>query len=130
MRTEVIDYLVSAPLHSYNFSRELPFEEGGSPLYLKNPKTIYVDTANKDVTQLFATLDGDSIHVETQTVTLYFSNDAKDTPANYDDLVEYLVKGKDIGTTQGFNDRSVDVSTVVDGDLTVTTVEYSYTKLR
>lgn len=130
MRTEVIDYLVSAPLHSYNFSRELPFEEGGSPLYLKNPKTIYVDTANKDVTQLFATLQGDSIHVETQTVTLYFSNDAKDTPANYDDLVEYLVKGKDIGTTQGFNDRSVDVSTVVDGDLTVTTVEYSYTKLR
>lgn len=130
MRTEVIDYLVSAPLHSYNFSRELPFEEGGSPLYLKNPKTIYVDTENKDVTQLFATLQGDSIHVETQTVTLYFSNDAKDTPANYDDLVEYLVKGKDIGTTQGFNDRSVDVSTVVDGDLTVTTVEYSYTKLR
>lgn len=130
MRTEVIDYLVSAPLHSYNFSRELPFEEGGTPLYLKNPKTIYVDTVNKDVRQLFATLQGDSIHVETQTVTVYFSNDAKNTPANYDDLIEYLVKGKDIETTQGFNDTSVDISTEVDGDLTVTTVEYQYTKIR
>lgn len=130
MRTEVIDYLVSAPLHSYNFSRELPFEEGGTPLYLKNPKTIYVDTVNKDVRQLFATLQGDSIHLETQTVTVYFSNDAKNTPANYDDLVEYLVKGKDIEPTQGFNDRSVDISTTVDGDLTVTTVEYQYTKIR
>lgn len=130
MRTEIIDYLVSAPLQSYNFSRELPFEEGGTPLYLKNPKTIYVDTVNKEVQQLFATLQGDSIHLETQTVTLYFSNDAKNTPANYDDLVEYLVKGKDIEPNQGFNDRSVDISTEVDGDLTVTTVEYQYTKLR
>lgn len=130
MRTEVIDYLVSAPLQSYNFSRELPFEEGGTPLYLKNPKTIYVDTVNKDVQQLFATLQGDSIHLETQTVTVYFSNDAKNTPANYDDLIEYLVKGKDIEPTQGFNDRSVDISTAVDGDLTVTTVEYQYTKIR
>ena len=130
MRTEVIDYLVSAPLHSYNFSRELPFEEGGTPLYLKNPKTIYVDTVDKDVTQLFATLQGDSIHIETSTVTVYFSNDAKNTPNNYDDLVEYMVKGKDIGTTQGFNDRSVDVSTDIDGDLQVTTVELQYTKLR
>ena len=130
MRTEVIDYLVSAPLHSYNFSRELPFEEGGTPLYLKNPKTIYVDTVDKDVTQLFATLQGDSIHIETSTVTVYFSNDAKNTPNNYDDLVEYMVKGKDIGTTQGFNDRSVDVSTDIDGDLQVTTVELQSTKLR
>ena len=130
MRTEVINYLVSAPLHSYNFSRELPFEEGGTPLYLKNPKTIYVDTVNKEVTQLFGTLQGDSIHIETSTVTVFFSNDAKNTPANYDDLIEYLVKGKDLESTQGFNDRSVDVSTEVDGDLTVTTVEYQYTKLR
>ena len=130
MRTEVINYLVSAPLHSYNFSRELPFEEGGTPLYLKNPKTIYVDTVNKEVTQLFGTLQGDSIHIETSTVTVFFSNDAKNTPANYDDLIEYLVKGKDLDSTQGFNDRSVDVSTEVDGDLTVTTVEYQYTKLR
>ena len=130
MRTEVINYLVSAPLHSYNFSRELPFEEGGTPLYLKNPKTIYVDTVNKEVTQLFGTLQGDSIHIETSTVTVFFSNDAKNTPANYDDLIEYLVKGKDLEITQGFNDRSVDVSTEIDGDLTVTTVEYQYTKLR
>lgn len=130
MRTEVINYLVSAPLHSYNFSRELPFEEGGTPLYLKNPKTIYVDTVNKEVTQLFGTLQGDSIHIETSTVTVFFSNDAKNTPNNYDDLIEYLVKGKDLDSTQGFNDRSVDVSTEVDGDLTVTTVEYQYTKLR
>jgi hypothetical protein len=130
MRTEVIDYLVSAPLQSYNFSRELPFEEGGTALYLKNPKTIYVDAVNKDVTQLFATLNGDSIHLETSTVTVYFSNDAKNTPANYDDLIEYLVKGKDLGTTQGFNDRNVDVSTELDGDLQVTTVELQYTKLR
>lgn len=130
MRTEVIDYMVSAPLHSFNFSKELPFEEGGTPLYLKNPKTIYVDNVDKDVQQLFGTLDGSSIHFESQTVTVYFSNDAANAPANYDDLVEYLVKAKDLKPENGFNDRSVDVSTAIDGDLQVTTVELQYTKLR
>jgi hypothetical protein len=130
MRTEVIDYLVNAPLQSYNFSRELPFQEGGTALYLKNPKTIYVDTVNKNVQQLFATLQGHSIHVETQTVTVYFSNDAKNPPANYDDLIEYLVKGKDIEPNRGFNDTSVDIRVEIQGDLSVTTVEYQFTKLR
>lgn len=130
MRTEVINYLADAPLQGYGFSRELPFEETGTPLYLKNPKTLYVDDVNKDVRQLFATMQGDSIHIETQTVSVYFSNDAKNSPANYDELVEYIVKAKDLNTTAGFNDRGVTVETSIENDLQVTTVELAYTKLR
>lgn len=130
MRTDIIDYIISAPLHSYNFSRELPFLENGDPLYVRNPKTIYVDNPSKEVTPLFTTLDNLGISVETQTISVYFSNDAKNVPNNYDDLVDYLLLAKNLKPENGFNDRSVDISVDIEDDLQVTTVELQYTKIR
>ena len=44
MRTEIIDYLGTLNLGTYKVASELPFDDNGQPLYIKNVKRIYVDT--------------------------------------------------------------------------------------
>ena len=43
MRQEVIDKIKSLGLAGYNVSSEVPYDDGGNTLYVKNPKTIYID---------------------------------------------------------------------------------------
>lgn len=127
MRDTVIDYIVSAPLNRYNFSRELPFIENGVPLHLKNPLTIYVDEEDFQQQSLFRTLGSTNIDIITTTVDIVFSNDAKNTPNNYGSLVSYLIKAKNLG--EGFNDAQAILSTDIVDDLQVTTIELQYTKI-
>ena len=127
MRDSVIEYITSAPLQRYNFSRELPYSENGVPLHLKNPLTIYVDEEDFQQQSLFRTLGSLNIDILTTTVSVVFSNDAKNTPTNYGSLVSYLLGGKNIAG--GFNDAQANISTEIVDDLQVTTVELQYTKL-
>jgi hypothetical protein len=127
MRNEVIDYITSAPLQRYNFSRELPYIENGAPLHLKNPLTIYVDEEDFQQQSLFRTLGSTNIDIITTSVDVVFSNDAKNTPNNYGSLVSYLIGAKNI--VGGFNDASANISTEIVDDLQVTTVELTYTKI-
>ena len=127
MRDTVIDYIVAAPLQRYNFSRELPYLENGTPLHLKRPLTIFVDEEDFDQTSLFRSLDGNNIDIRTTRVSVIFSNDAKNTPNNYGELVTYLLAAKDV--QQGFNSTDSEISTEIVDDLQVTTVELTFTKI-
>jgi len=127
MREQVIDYIVAAPLQRYNFSRELPYTENGAPLHLKNPLTIYVDQEDFQQNSLFRTLGDTTIDIVTTTVSVIFSNDAKNTPNNYGGLVSYLLKAKNIAG--GFNDAQGTISTEIVDDLQVTNIELVYTKI-
>lgn len=127
MREQVIEYIVAAPLGRYNFSREIPYRENGIELYLKNPLTIYVDEEDFQQQSLFRTLGSTNIDILTTTVEIVFSNDAKNTPNNYGELVSYLIAAKNLGT--GFNDAQATLSTEIIEDLQTTTVELQYTKL-
>ncbi len=127
MREQVIEYIVAAPLGRYNFSREIPYRESGIELYLKNPLTIYVDEEDFQQQSLFRTLGSTNIDILTTTVEIVFSNDAKNTPNNYGELVSYLMAAKNLGG--GFNDAQATLSTEIIEDLQTTTVELQYTKL-
>tara|TARA_B110000503_G_scaffold27339_1_gene43538 strand:- start:746 stop:1132 length:387 start_codon:yes stop_codon:yes gene_type:complete len=127
MRSEVIEYITAAPLGRYNFSREIPYRENGVPLYLKNPLTIYVDEEDFQQQSLFRTLGTTNIDILTTTVEIVFSNDAKNTPNNYGEMVSYLIAAKNLGS--GFNDTQATLSTEIVEDLQTTTVELQYTKL-
>lgn len=127
MRDTVIDYIVSAPLNRYNFSRELPYTENSVPLHLKNPLTIYVDEEDFQQQSLFRTLGDTNIDILTTTVDIVFSNDAKNTPNNYGSLVSYLIKAKNLG--EGHTDAQAVLSTEIVDDLQVTTIELQYTKI-
>lgn len=130
MREQVLDYIKGLNLGSYNVSEDLPREESGNPLYIKNPKRIYVDVDQYNETPLITAFNGLSIHTFTTSVSIVFSSDAKKLPQNYTTLIGSLIGAKDINTTEGYNSREAVVSTVTDNDLLVTQIEYSFTKIR
>lgn len=130
MRDQVLDYIKGINLGSYNLSEDIPREENGTPLYIKNPKRIYVSPENFNETPLLNTFSGFNLHTYSTLITVVFSSDAKKLPQNYAALVGLLISAKDINTTEGFNSREAIVSTVTENDLLVTQIEYSFTKIR
>jgi hypothetical protein len=128
MRTEVLDYLQSLNIGGFNISQELPWTESGTELYIKNLKKIYVDTDQITSEPLLQTFTG-SINNETTIVRIFFANDAKQIPANYQDVVTELRTAKDIEVEQGFNRRESLVTTDIQADRLVTQIELRYTKL-
>jgi hypothetical protein len=132
MRQNVIDYIKGLNLGTYRISEEIPRNESGTPIYLKNVKTIYVEANEYSDEPLINTLGGLSIHTYTQTVSLVFSSDSKQLPANYDSLVGQLINAKDVNSaTEFYNQREATVTTAVENnDILVTQIEYAYTKIR
>jgi|SRR6056300_1735790 biopolymer transport protein ExbD len=129
MRSELIAYFKTINLGTFSLSEELPRAESGTPLYLKNPKRIYVDKTVFNEEPLIDTLNGVDIHNKIQSVTVYFAADAKTLPNNYDAVVELMRAGKDINNTQGFTRRECTVDTSYEADNLVTELEFRYTKI-
>lgn len=129
MREELLDYIGTIDLGGYTLSSEVPWTDAGIPLYVKNPKRIYVDLEQYTTEPFIQTLNGITISNEVGTVRVYFSNDAKQLPANYNSLIASLRLGKDITTIQGVNRRECEVSTEFENDLLVTELEFRFIKL-
>jgi len=129
MRTEIIEYLDDQNLGGFLLSRELPWSSSGEPLYTKNAKKIYVDKTQYSTDPLISTLDGLNITNTIFTVRLYFSNDAKQLPPSYDDLITTLRAAKDTTNITGVSRRDVTVSSTFEEDVLVTELEYRFTKL-
>ena len=60
MRAELLAAITSATstLTQFAVASELPWEQGGLPLYRKNMKKIYVDRERMEETTLIPTLNG------------------------------------------------------------------------
>ena len=129
MRQEIIDYCKNLSLGGFIVSNELPFNDSGQVLYLKNVKSIYVDIPQYTTEAIVRTLDALSISDEVTTVRLYFSADAKSLPANYDTLVSDLRLAKDTDTITGYARREVDVETEFTLDMLVTQLTFRFTKI-
>jgi hypothetical protein len=129
MRQAVVDYISRINLGGFTLSREIPWNDSGEPLYLKNPRRIYVDVTNFTNDPLLQTFDGTNIDREVATVTAFFSNDAKQLAANYDDLVSQLKAGKNSIEVVGNHRREVEVSTDFNNDMLVTEVAYRFIKI-
>jgi len=130
MRTEIVEYIQGLNLGSFIVTNELPWDENGVPLYIKNPKKIYVTrdvVENEDIVQA---LDGFTLNRETTTVSLIFSSDAKTTNPGYDDVITELRTAKDITTISGIQSRTLAISTEFEGDLQITTIDITFTKLQ
>ena len=131
MRTEILTYLRGLSLGTFNVSNELPRDEGGVSLQLKNPKTIYVDIEQFEDAPLINTLDSLSLHAHTTTVSVSFAVDSKNPPVNYSTLVNSIMGAKDLNSsTEFFNSREAEVSTTTEADMLTTTVDLNYVKLR
>jgi hypothetical protein len=129
MREDILSYIKTLSLGSFTVSDELPRDDSGIALYLKNPKKLYVDIGQVEATPLIQTLSGFDVHTESTTVSVYFTADAKTLPANYSSLTQSLKLGKDIQQAKGFNNRSVDVQTEYDADMLITRIDYTFSKI-
>ena len=129
MREDILSYIKTLSLGSFTVSDELPRDDSGMALYLKNPKKLYVDIGQVEATPLIQTLSGFDVHTESTTVSVYFTADAKTLPANYSSLTQSLRLGKDVQQAKGFNNRSVDVQTEYDADMLITRIDYTFSKI-
>ena len=128
MRDEIKDYLKGIKFGSYSVSDELPFSNSGTVLYLKNPKRIYVDTDQYSTEVFMPVLNAVNIDAEVTIVRIYFSNDSKQLPKDYQQTIESIKGTKDIFTE--YFRKTTDISTEHVGDLLVTTIEFRFTKLQ
>lgn len=128
MRQEILDYIQALNLGTFLVSSELPWVDNEVPLYLKNLKKVYVDAEQQSNEPFIATLDGLNLSNEVTTVSVYFANDAKQLPANYNDVITELKTAKNITTVTGVQRRECAVSTAVEADMLVTTLEFRFTK--
>jgi len=129
MRESVLNYIKTLPLGTFTVSDDLPRDESGITLYSKNPKRIYVDLEQYTETPLVQALNGFDLHAEDTTVSVYFTADAKQLPANYSSIVTGIKAARNIDPTEGFNNRTVDISTNYEADMLLTRVDITYRRL-
>ncbi len=130
MRQQLLDKIQALAVNSLNVSNELPYEESGTPRYIKNPRTIYVDRDSIDSSPLIVTLDRSvGLSTETTSVSVFFTTDAKNPPNSLESTIQSLRGLKDTVDSAGSATRECLVSTDYVGDLLVTELEYRLTKL-
>lgn len=129
MRQEILNYINGLSLGTFSVSNELPYDASGVALYLSNPKKIYVDNEQTTTEPLVSALDGPVIDNEVTSVSIYFTTDAKQLPANYNTLVSDLKKAKNITTVSGIHRREMDALTDYQNDLIVNTLEIRFNKV-
>ena len=129
MRQEVLDYINGLALGGFLVSQEVPWSDNAIPLYRKNLKKIYVDNVEYISEPLIATLGTLSINQQTQSTRIYFANDAKTVPSNYDTLGQDLILAKNIAIADGTNRRDATVAVSYENDVMVTEIEIRFTKL-
>lgn len=129
MRQELVDYIGTQNLGGFILSQELPYSSSGVPLYVKNPKRIYVDRTEYSNEPLITTLNGVQVDSEIASVRVYFASDAKQLPPNYDQVITALRAGKDTTTITGVSRRDCVISTTFEEDLLVTELEFRFTTI-
>lgn len=129
MRDTIIEFINTLNLGGFILSQDLPWTDSGIPLYIKNVKKIYVDKTTYSNEVLIPILNGSNIDSDISTVRIYFSADAKQTPSNYDDVINQLRDINSINLSNGTFRREITVDTSFENDLIITELEYRFTKL-
>jgi hypothetical protein len=96
MRTQLLAAITTATstLTQFAVSQELPFEQSGTALFLKNKKRIYVDEERREQTTLFPLLSGTDIYQDDLITNVYLSVDAKNPPSQLDSVVSKILSAK------------------------------------
>ena len=108
MRTELLAAITTAisTLTQFAVSQELPWEQNGNPLYIKNMKKIYVDRARQEETMLIPTLNGGEVFQDDFIAEVYVAVDAKNTPSQLDTLITKILSAKSTINVVNFGSES------------------------
>ena len=125
MRAELLELVKQIPTTSYRVSNELPYSNSDNPLYLKNPKTIYVDQPQTQVELLLKVLNQVNVYNQVTTIRIYFANDAKQQPRDQLTTLLALTQIKD-QVPGSFDSRETTISNDYLNDIMITTIEYRF----
>ena len=122
MRDQLLTYLTTNLTGSIKISQELPFEEGGNPLYLKNMKRVYLDEPYTETDRLFGGFDGLEIDQKITRVRGFLAVDAKNRNTDLDSALSTIEQAKT--QLSNFFRKEFDYTTTIDGS--VMTFEFEY----
>ena len=126
MRTELLSYLTANLTGTIKPSQELPFSQGGTALYLKNMRKVYVDEPYTEQDQLVPMLDGDDINQKITYIRAYLVVDAKNRNADLDaTLTTMFAALRAANITDSFR-KEFDYTTTIEGDQITYEFEYRY----
>ena len=125
----VLSAIPTASLSGCTISQELPWVEANRPLYLKNPKRVYVDRIDRGESTVLGTLDNSVRAVDrTSTVRVYVTVDAKNQPAGWETTVEALANIKNSSAFATQSSRECNITQEYQDDLLVNTFEFQFTE--
>jgi hypothetical protein len=126
MRTQILDYLTANLTGTIKPSQELPWEEGGNPLYLKNARRVYLDEPYVEQDELVATLDETDINQNITHIRGYLSVDAKSRNADLDSALATLATARTITTISNAFRREFDYTSSIQDDRVVYELDYRF----
>lgn len=126
LRSAILTYLGGQSWGTYRVSQELPWDNNGRPLYWTNLKTIYVDTPNVHQVPIVDTFDSQGFIEQTTSVRVYFVNDAKLLPANFDTVGQQVLQARTAAGTETYTRRLVQAVNSYVGSHILSTFEFSF----
>lgn len=129
MRTALLAYLTANLTGTIKPSQELPFEESGVPMYLRNMRKVYLDEPTKEQVELIPTLDNTDINQTVTTVRGYLTLDAKTRNADLDTALSVMAAAKNGATNTDSFRKEFDYITRIDTDRIIYEFEYRYYSL-
>jgi hypothetical protein len=108
MRTELLSAITTAisTVTQFAVSQELPWEQNGTPLFLKNLKKVYVDQSTQVQTTLIPTLNGGEVFQNDLITNVYVACDAKNPPSQLNLLITKILGAKDTTGVVNFGTES------------------------
>lgn len=125
MRQALLTFLSVNLTGQITVSSELPFEQGGSALYIKNMRRVYIDEPEVEQTQLLTTFDED-VNQNITTVRAYLTVDAKNRNSNLDAALIVLANARTQADISSSFRKEFDYTTTIDGDKIIYEFEYRF----
>lgn len=126
MRSAILTYLTANLTNTISVSQELPFEQGGNALYLKNMRKVYVDEPYTEQDQLVPVLSGVDINQNITYIRAYLAVDAKNRNVDLDSALTTLAMARLGANIPNSFRKEFDYTTTIDNDRVIYEFEYRY----
>lgn len=125
MRANLLSAITTAisTLTQFAVTQELPWAQNGDPLYRKNMKRIYVDTAITEQSTILFTFEKANLDQNLYTCNVYFTVDAKNTPSQTTQVLNKILDCKGSTGLVSFDDES-DYTVETDEDKLIYTIQF------
>lgn len=127
MRAELLAYLSVYLTGQIKVSQELPFEQGGNALYLKNMRKVYLDEPYTEQDILVNTLDeSNDVNQQITYIRGYLAVDAKNRNPDLNAALSTMQNALRQAEISNSFRKEFDYTVAIDNDIVTYEFEYRY----